>query len=108
MRRKYLEIIDEKTLNCLIKLVEYDADICGGISDCFNGKREQNGFIKTMKKTMRIPQDYIFDVWDLIGLHGVDALSKEDRLHIEYLYAQGTDDCVERAKEVKEEWERTL
>ena len=96
-----MKIIDERALKSLVKIIEYDNEVCGGLSDCFESKREQNKLIKYMKQYMKIPDKYSFEIWDLIGLHGADVLSPEDRKHIEYLYAQGTDNIVEEAKKLR-------
>jgi hypothetical protein len=45
-----------------------------------------------------ISPKYEFYIWDIIGLHANDILTNEERNHIDYLYAQGTDGLVDEAK----------
>lgn len=59
---------------------------------------EISEFVYELFSLEEISPKYEFYIWDIIGLHSNDILTKEEREHIDYLDAQGTDSLVDEAK----------
>jgi hypothetical protein len=89
-----MKCIDEKAANIMLKLIGHDANI---LSVCEDAK-EISEFVYELFSLNEISPKYEFYIWDIIGLFANDILTKEERDHIDYLYAQGTDGLVGEAK----------
>ena len=90
-----MRCIDDKSANIILKLIGHDGNI---LSVCEDAK-EISEFVYQLFSFKEISPKYAFYIWDIIGLHGNDILTKEERDHIDYLDAQGTDSLVDEAKE---------
>ena len=89
-----MRCIDEKAANIILKLIGHDGNI---LSVCDDAK-EISRFVYELFSYKDISPKYEFYIWDIIGLHATDILTKEEQDHIDYLYAQETDDLVDDAK----------
>ena len=90
-----MRCIDDEAANIILKLIGHDGSI---LSVCDDAK-EVSEFIYELYSLNEISPKYEFYIWDVIGLHANDILTKEERDHIDYLYAQGTDGLVDEAKD---------
>lgn len=89
-----MRCIDEEVANIILKLIGHDGNI---LSVC-DGAKEVSEFVYELFSLKEISPKYEFYIWDIIGLHANDILTKREREHIDYLYAQGTDGLVDEAK----------
>ena len=89
-----MRCIDEEAANIILKLIGHDGNI---LSVCDDAK-EVSKFVYELFSFKEISPKYEFYIWDIIGLHANDILTKEERDHIDYLDAQGTDSLVDEAK----------
>ena len=101
-----IEIVDQKALDILIKLIQHDTKICGGVSSCFTNKKEQDNLIHHMRTHMAVPDKHIFEVWDLLESHSNKVLSKIEKAHVKYLYEECNTFLVEEAKRLSEEQDK--
>jgi len=98
-----MKIVDKKALNTLIKLIQHDAQLYDGCSSCFIDKSEQDELIRCMKQHMILPEEYCFEIWDLIESHSNKVLSKTEMSHVNYLYKECNNFLVEEARRLSEE-----
>ncbi len=89
-----MRCIDEEAANIILKLIGNDDSILNVCDDA----KEVSEFIYELYSLKEISQKYEFYIWDIIGLHARDILTKEERDRIDYLYADGTDGLVDEAK----------
>lgn len=89
-----MKCIDEKAANIILKLIGHD----GNILDVCEDAKEISEFVYELFSYEEISPKYTFYIWDIIGLFANDILTKEERDHIDYLDAQGTDSLVDEAK----------
>ena len=89
-----MRCIDEEAANIILKLIGHDGNI---LSVCDDAK-EVSKLVYELFSLKEISPKYEFYIWDIIGLHANDILTKEERGHIDYLDAQGTDNLVDEAK----------
>ena len=89
-----MRCINERAANIILKLIGHDENI---LSVCEDAK-EISEFVYELFSFAEISPKYEFYIWDVIGLHANNILTKEERDHIDYLYAQGTDGLVDDAK----------
>ena len=89
-----MKCVDEKAANIILKLIGHD----GNILDVCEDADEISEFVYELFSYDEISKKYDFYIWDIIGLYANDILTKEERDHIDYLDAQGTDGLVDEAK----------
>ena len=81
-----MRCIDEKATNIILKLIGHD----GNILDVCEDTKEISNFIYELISLEEISLKYEFYIWDIIGPFAKDILTKKERDHTDYLYAQGT------------------
>jgi len=89
-----MKCIDEEAALIILKLIGHDGNI---LSVCDDAK-EVSKLVYELFSLKEISSKFEFYIWDVLGLHANDILTKEEREHTEYLYAQGTDSLVDEAK----------
>ena len=59
-----------------------------------------------MRTHMAVPDEHVFEVWDLIESHSDKVLSKTEKAHVEYLYEVCNTFLVEEARRLSEEQDK--
>lgn len=85
-----IKVMDKQSWKILIWLIRFDKKNGGTV---FGNWRARRDFKKHIIPGKILPEEYCFDLFDLIG-HYKHCLSKEDAEIIEYLFAQSLNNLV--------------